>query len=271
MSEKKITISVLVLAQNSATTLKKTLDSIVGFDEVLVVDGGSQDDTRAIIEKSGAVYFENDFQGFSEQRNYLISKAQSDWILFVDSDESVTSELKEELYRIVQNDQDKLMYRIFRTEYIAGKEITHGHHGSTYQDRLFKRRHVSYHGKVHELPLIDGNVVHAKMDIVGHVDRDFRLLHNPNYYLEDILVRLPKYSRLMAKEKYEQGRRTSAFGIFGAFVGTFFQILYKNYRCGWRAVVIAWGEALYRGLVKLHMYQWQNCDRENGVKNVERS
>jgi glycosyltransferase involved in cell wall biosynthesis len=72
------------------------------FDEIIVVDSGSQDMTEQITHSYMGQFIVNRFIGFSEQRNFAISKATHEWCLVVDSDECVTEELKNELYKITE-------------------------------------------------------------------------------------------------------------------------------------------------------------------------
>ena len=52
LEEKKGTISVLILTQNSEKTIERALKSVSSFDEVLVVDGGSSDNTECLVKVS---------------------------------------------------------------------------------------------------------------------------------------------------------------------------------------------------------------------------
>ena len=96
----KLKISVLLLTQNSENTIRRCLDSLNDFAEVVVIDGGSQDQTQRIVEEyENTVFYFNPWPGFIAQRNYSITKASYDWCFMIDSDEAVTSDLVKEIKR----------------------------------------------------------------------------------------------------------------------------------------------------------------------------
>ena len=88
-------IAVVILTQNSVRTLRRTLDSVREFDEIIVMDGGSLDETEAIARSYDRVRFLFEpFPGFAAQRNNALRHVRHDWVLVVDSDEEVTPPLR---------------------------------------------------------------------------------------------------------------------------------------------------------------------------------
>lgn len=87
-------ISVIIPALNSARTIKNCLESIRNQNynqetiEILIIDGGSQDMTKAIAEELGAVFIEEtDKMDQPEARKALgLARAKGDFVLFIDSD-----------------------------------------------------------------------------------------------------------------------------------------------------------------------------------------
>jgi glycosyltransferase involved in cell wall biosynthesis len=88
-----MTISVLIAGYNCAATIRATLDSVFGqtsqADEVLVMDDGSTDDTRTILEsyKPRVKVLSQPNSGVAPTRNALVARAQGDLIAFLDSDD----------------------------------------------------------------------------------------------------------------------------------------------------------------------------------------
>jgi glycosyltransferase involved in cell wall biosynthesis len=90
-SGQNVTLSVCMMVKNEEHNLKRSLSSLTGVaDELIVVDTGSNDSSVAIAESFGAkVYhhlWENDF---SKHRNQSIGYASSDWLLIFDADEEL--------------------------------------------------------------------------------------------------------------------------------------------------------------------------------------
>ena len=106
-------ISVLILTFNEEHNLSACLESVRWSDDVLVLDSFSTDNTVEIAKAAGARVLQNRFLNFADQRNFGIEQGglKHEWILHLDADEVVPAELKEELLRKIQTDQQDA-YRI---------------------------------------------------------------------------------------------------------------------------------------------------------------
>jgi len=97
-----VTLSVVIITHNEEGNLARTLQSVQplvgdGKGEIIVVDSGSTDRTVEIAKSFGAKVFVEEWKGYAAQKNSAIDKATGDWILSLDADEEVDSELIEEL------------------------------------------------------------------------------------------------------------------------------------------------------------------------------
>lgn len=92
-------ISLVIISKNSEEGLLRTLESVKGLvDEIVLVDTGSTDNTINKALESGAKIIREEWQNnFSRPRNVGIDAASSDWILILDTDEYL---LKEDLAKI---------------------------------------------------------------------------------------------------------------------------------------------------------------------------
>ena len=90
-------VSLLVLTYNEADNIARCLDSVPFAQEKLVVDCGSTDATVAIAGAHGARVVHQPWLGFGPQRRLATGLAQYPWILFLDADEWLSSELAGEL------------------------------------------------------------------------------------------------------------------------------------------------------------------------------
>lgn len=259
-------ISVLILTHNSDKTLVRTLESVKNFDEIIIIDGGSTDISEQIAHSYMAQFIVNRFKSFSDQRNFAISKASNDWCLFVDSDEEVTPELEKVLYKVAESDSSLPLYRIFRTEYVLGKETLSGHGQSGYQERFFKKSRVLYKGEIHEHPVIDGEKPMFDSPLVGNLSREARLNHDPNNSITTSIRKLGSYSILKAQEKIKEGKTTSMIEIFLVFNLTFIQMFFKNLKEGKRGFMAGSVEAIHRTIVKLLIYEHQLIKEEEESK-----
>ena len=95
-------LSVVIITYNEEANIGRTLASVQplvadGKGEIIVVDSGSTDRTVEIAKSYGAKVFVEEWKGYAAQKNSAIDKADGDWILSLDADEEVDSELNEEL------------------------------------------------------------------------------------------------------------------------------------------------------------------------------
>ncbi len=149
MNMKKITASVCILTFNSAKTLRRALDSVRDFDEILLCDGGSTDDTFAIAQEYGCCIVEQDkkfknpdntLKNIGGLRNQCVDAAKYDWVLALDSDESVSTGLVDEIRHVVESDSSTLLYRVPMRMIIGKRAIIHSSNYPGYQYRFFNRR-----------------------------------------------------------------------------------------------------------------------------------
>jgi glycosyltransferase involved in cell wall biosynthesis len=148
-----MSVSVIVLCKDSALTLQQALDAVNWTGEVIVVDNGSIDETVQIAIKAGARVVVSNEQSFARLREIGLSQAKHDWVFYLDADEVVTSELKQEIEQIVQANIPGV-YRVKRKNNFLGTNM--------YEDqveRLFHRSLLKgWRGDVHETPVYEGEV-----------------------------------------------------------------------------------------------------------------
>jgi len=153
---KKIKISVIILSGGDIIqkNYKKCLTSVGTFDEIIKIDTS---------KLKGS---------FSEWRNEGDRKSTGDWIFYVDSDEEVTNEVKEEIKTVVEdNNQKNAAFAIPRRNFIFGKEFKHGGQWPDYQVRLFKKEaFIKWEGNLHEQPKYKDELGYLKNPLIHHKD-----------------------------------------------------------------------------------------------------
>jgi glycosyltransferase involved in cell wall biosynthesis len=110
-------ISLCMIVKNEETSLPKCLGSVKNFvDEIIVLDTGSTDKTPQIAEQFGAkVHYFTWNNNFSTARNEALKYVTGDWILVLDADETVTSEIIP-LIKSVINKEEYLVINLVRQE-----------------------------------------------------------------------------------------------------------------------------------------------------------
>lgn len=94
-----MTLSLCMIVKDEEQVLERCLKDIANlFDEIIIVDTGSTDNTVDIAKKfTDKVYFFEWVQDFSKARNYSFSKATSDYIMWLDADDVIVESEIEKL------------------------------------------------------------------------------------------------------------------------------------------------------------------------------
>ncbi len=177
-------LTIAIPAKNEANILRACLDAI-GTDfakEIVVIDSNSDDTTCEIAEKWGARVLPFAWNGmFPKKRNWFLREhcPNTKWILFLDADEILSDEFKQEIARILPSTPYVgfwLRYRI----YFLGRELKHGYPlhklalfqvGAGEYERIDEVAWSRLDMEIHEHPILEGPVgkLHSKID-----HRDFR-------------------------------------------------------------------------------------------------
>src|SRR3989338_8066354 len=98
-------VSACLIVKNVERNLERVLKSLPSnIDEIVILDGFSNDKTIQIAKKFNSHIFQRKFSGnYADERNYCISKAKNDWILMLDGDEIVSNELKRHLEALIRS------------------------------------------------------------------------------------------------------------------------------------------------------------------------
>ena len=103
-------ITALVITKNEEIHIERCINSLKKFvDDILIVDSFSTDKTIEIAEKLNVRIVKNKFVNHSKQFNFGLSQLsdETDWVLKVDADELLTSQLIDEIKQKLPNlDED---------------------------------------------------------------------------------------------------------------------------------------------------------------------
>ena len=111
---KNVPVSLVVIVKNSASSLRRCLDSASFVDEILVVDSGSTDETITIAQDCGARVLYQEWLGFGPQKKFAVNQAKNDGVLCLDADEYLSDKLQREIFRVFQGEPTHEAYRFAR-------------------------------------------------------------------------------------------------------------------------------------------------------------
>jgi glycosyltransferase involved in cell wall biosynthesis len=196
----KLTATVITL--NESAHIAAALKSIAWADEIIVVDSGSTDDTVAIARKHATRVEVRDWPGYSAQKNYAAQIASHDWILSMDADERVSSELGSEIRSVLEHEPSARGYRLPRVTWYLGRWIRSTDWYPDFQLRLYDRRAGQWNGRrVHESVDLQTEPGTLRNDLHHYAYRD--IAHH--------LATIDRYTTLAAEQWLAEGRRTNAF------------------------------------------------------------
>ena len=224
-------MSVIIAARDEAHQIQACITSVGFADEVLVLDSGSQDLTVALAQQAGAVVHETDWPGFGLQKRRGVALASCDWVLVLDADERVDAALAQEIRRAI-DEPTADGYRLPRRSSLCGIFIEHGGWRPDYTLRLVRR----------ELAGFSDHAVHEHMTNAGRtLDLKTPLLHYSYRTLDDVLVKLNRYSRAGALDLAARGETAGLAKSLGkglwAFLRTY--LLRQGFRDGRIGLVLA--------------------------------
>src|SRR5688572_32057925 len=107
-------LTALVTTFNEAEYIDDCLRSIEWADEIYLIDSFSTDGTVELIRsKFPRIRFEQrEYLGAASQKNYAIDRAGHEWIFYIDADERVTPQLRDEIIRTLDGPLDVWAYSV---------------------------------------------------------------------------------------------------------------------------------------------------------------
>ena len=192
-------VTAIILARNEEQHIEECIKSIQCANEILVIDDGSTDQTVFLAEQLSAKVIHHALNGdWAQQRRFGISQSSCEWILFIDSDERISSELNDEIRQVVQR-REKKAYWLSRHNIFRHNSATHGSMRPDKVLRLMPKEGATVEGFVHETFIspfpqetLKGKLFHYTYD-------------NWTQYFN----KFNKYTSVAAEKYYEQGKYCS--------------------------------------------------------------
>ncbi|MEM4230387.1 MAG: glycosyltransferase family 2 protein [Candidatus Pacearchaeota archaeon] len=228
-------ISAVIITRNEEDKIKECIDSLYFCDEIIVIDNNSSDKTRDIAKELGAKVFILEKDDFSELRNFGLKKVLGDWILYVDADERVTSELARSIKYQVSSikNEDVAAFTLKR------KNFYYGNYEWPYIEhivRLFKKDKLKgWRGRIHESPVINRRVE----------ELDGFLLHYSHRDLSSMVSKTIEWSQIEAELRFNAHHPKM---IWWRFPRVMLSAFYDSYikQGGWKVGTIGIIESFYQ-------------------------
>jgi glycosyltransferase involved in cell wall biosynthesis len=153
-------ISLCMIVKNEANFIEQCLKSVKGLvDELIVVDTGSTDQTVNICKRFNAKVYEYQWNNhFADARNFGLSKAKGDWILWIDSDETLDYKKHNLIKDTISKTKALMIYLPVINYYGDNLPVKPEHAYIYYQPRIFKNHlGIKFYNRIHETPQLPKN------------------------------------------------------------------------------------------------------------------
>jgi len=182
---------------------------------------------------------------FAKERNQAMRKIKTDWVLFVDSDETITQSLKKEIQTAIQNKSSN--YQLKRQDYFLNQRLRFGETSRVRLIRLIQRGTGQWNGRVHE-------VFQSQLPVktLKHP-----LHHQRNLSLADFLDRLNQYTTIRAQELHAHQHHFCLFELLFypplKFIQNYF--LRLGFLDGLPGLAMALMMSLHSLMVRIKLYE----------------
>jgi glycosyltransferase involved in cell wall biosynthesis len=243
-------VSGIVVTKNEENNIQDCLESLKWVDEIIIVDSNSGDKTAEIAKQYTSKIYTVDFESVAEKRKFSLDKSSCEWVLFLDADERVSDELRNEIVSLKENTNIEGYY-INRKNFYLGKWIKHCGLYPDFHLRLFKRDKAQITDRVvHESIEINGKSEKLKHDILHYSCNDlYQMMNKINYY-----------STLEAEEHFQKNKQITKAGAFAHSISAFLRMFIsrKGYKDNLYGFYVSISDALTNFLTHLKLLKLQN-------------
>jgi glycosyltransferase involved in cell wall biosynthesis len=253
----KIPLSVYMITLNNGPTIERALQSVAGWaDEVIVVDSHSTDGAIGIIEKYTNTLFQYDTSDMREKYQYAQDKCKNRWALFIDADEWLTKEFKEEVEKVISSGTPRDGYMAHRRNIYLGREIKYGGWYPDREIRLYRKDKGNWQGGIHAKIYVDGRT--------GTLKNYY--MHTPYTDTAHQIRTIDRYATAFAEDLLQSNRRFHLFNMLMRPFYRFFRdyIFKKGFLDGIPGLIIAASTMYYVFMKQAKLWEMERLHEKKG-------
>lgn len=247
-------LSVAIATYNEEKNIGACLTSVKGFaDEIIVVDGGSADNTVVEAKKYAAKVIETDNPPmFHKNKQKAIDRCTGDWILQLDADERVSTDLQKEIASAIRG-KEYDGYEMPRKNFFLGRFLAKGGQYPDLTVRLYRRGMGRLPCKsVHEQAVVGGKVGRLENPLLHYPYPDFsHYLEHFNVYTGILAGELSGYTSAPGSGSFITSWITKPWGWF---LSAYFR--HKGFQDGFPGFVFSFFSALRFPVA--HIKYWES-------------
>lgn len=246
----KPTLSAAIITYNEEDKIQDCLNSVTDFvDEIIVLDSFSTDATEEICRKNLKVRFhQHPFDGHIEQKNRVLEKCSSEWILSLDADERVTPELRHSIEKLITQNPNIAGAKFPRLTYHMHRFIKHSGWYPNARYRLVRKGMAFWGGEnPHDKIILKGKGIKIRGD----------LLHLTKKDLSDQIQTINSFSSIVALTRYNKDRKFQLWRMLLKPITKFLEmyLLKRGFQDGMQGLIIAISSSFSSFLKEAKLYE----------------
>lgn len=238
-------LSVVILLGNLQDKFEQTLELVSFANEIIVVvDLDRVPKDKFPTSPKYKVFYRHVNNDFSQQRNFAASLTAYDWVLYIDSDEVVTPDLRSEIIKALWQPNHQA-YAFKRQDIFMGKTLKHGETAQVRLVRLARKSLGQWVRPVHEYWKVEGRVGQLNSPI----------LHRPHESLSSFLEKINYYTDLETQQRMPSNRLWVELTIYppGKFLVNY--LIRLGFLDGVPGLTMALMMSLHSLLVRIKLYE----------------
>ncbi len=247
MKSSALPLTICILTHRADERFFAALESAQCAQHVLILDHDSNNNWKSLTHKWDFSVHQlptGPLSDFAAARNRALEIINTEWVLFLDSDEVITPTSSAELKKLLTNGAYDA-YRVTRVDEFLGKRLSGGE-ATISLIRLMRTRQARFVSSVHERAEISGTV--GSSDIV--------LVHHAHQSVASFLTKVFQYAQMAANQKHTPVWQNTLELVLFPPVKFFVNFCYKGgWRDGWRGLVYATVMSLHSLFVRVYRYE----------------